>query len=45
MWLAWILNPLLMSTWIFGPMHYWNAVSWSISCQAGFYFLFPFIAR
>lgn len=31
--------------WVFAPMHYWNSVTWSVSCQAGFYFLFPFIAR
>ena len=45
LWLGWILNPFLMSSWIFAPLHYWNSVVWSVSCQAGFYFMFPFIAR
>ena len=28
LWLGWILNPFLMSTWIFASMHYWNSVTW-----------------
>lgn len=45
LYLGWALNPLLMSAWIFAPLHYWNSISWSVSCQMGFYFVFPFLAR
>ena len=38
------LTPFLMHSWIFS-LCYWNSVCWSLSCQLGFYFCFPWMCR
>ena len=38
------LTPFLMHSWIFS-LCYWNSVCWSLSCQLGYYFTFPWLAR
>jgi peptidoglycan/LPS O-acetylase OafA/YrhL len=39
-----VLTPFLMHSWIFS-LCYWNSVCWSLSCQLGFYFCFPWMCR
>ena len=39
-----VLTPFLMQSWIFS-LCYWNSVCWSLSCQLGFYFCFPWLCR
>ena len=39
-----VLTPLLMQSWIFS-LCYWNSVCWSLSCQLGYYFCFPWLTR
>jgi peptidoglycan/LPS O-acetylase OafA/YrhL len=44
MWGA-LLTPLLMQSWIPLQSHVrqsWNGVSWTLSCEAFFYIMFPF---
>ena len=38
------LTPFLMQSWVFS-LCYWNSVCWSLSCQLGYYFCFPWMAR
>jgi peptidoglycan/LPS O-acetylase OafA/YrhL len=39
-----VLTPFLMHSWIFS-LCYWNSVCWSLSCQLGFYFCFPWMCK
>jgi len=39
-----VLTPFLMHSWIFS-LCYWNSVCWSLSCQLGYYFTFPWLSR
>jgi len=38
------LTPFLMQSWVFS-LCYWNSVCWSLSCQLGYYFCFPWLTR
>ena len=42
--MGFVLTPFLMHSWIFS-LCYWNSVCWSLSCQLGFYFCFPWMCR
>ncbi|HEY4382337.1 MAG TPA: acyltransferase, partial [Acidobacteriaceae bacterium] len=40
-----ILTPLLMQGWSPALATFWNTVAWTLSCEAAFYFAFPWIVR
>ena len=40
-----ILTPLLLQGWSPALATFWNTVAWTLSCEAAFYFAFPWIIR
>jgi peptidoglycan/LPS O-acetylase OafA/YrhL len=40
-----ILTPLLLQGWSPALATFWNTVAWTLSCEAAFYFAFPWIVR
>jgi peptidoglycan/LPS O-acetylase OafA/YrhL len=40
-----ILTPLLLQGWSPVLATFWNTVAWTLSCEAAFYFAFPWIIR
>jgi peptidoglycan/LPS O-acetylase OafA/YrhL len=44
-WSGVILTPLLLQGWHPLLATFWNTVAWTLSCEAAFYFLFPWLIR
>jgi peptidoglycan/LPS O-acetylase OafA/YrhL len=40
-----ILTPLLLQGWSPALATFWNTVAWTLSCEAAFYFAFPWLIR
>ena len=40
-----ILTPLLLQGWSPSLATFWNTVAWTLSCEAAFYFFFPWLIR
>ncbi len=40
-----VLTPLLLQGWSPQLATFWNTVAWTLSCEAAFYFAFPWIIR
>jgi peptidoglycan/LPS O-acetylase OafA/YrhL len=40
-----VLTPLLMQGWNPQLATFWNTVAWTLSCEAAFYFAFPWLIR
>ncbi len=40
-----VLTPLLMQGWNPDLATFWNTVAWTLSCEAAFYFAFPWLIR
>ena len=40
-----ILTPLLLQGWNPWLATFWNTVAWTLSCEAAFYFAFPWLIR
>jgi peptidoglycan/LPS O-acetylase OafA/YrhL len=40
-----VLTPLLLQGWSPGLATFWNTVAWTLSCEAAFYFAFPWLIR
>ena len=44
-WSGLILTPLLLQGWHPLLATFWNTVAWTLSCEAAFYFLFPWLIQ
>ena len=40
-----VLTPLLLQGWNPQLATFWNTVAWTLSCEAAFYFAFPYLVR
>ena len=40
-----VLTPLLLQGWSPGLATFWNTVAWTLSCEAAFYFAFPWLIQ
>ena len=40
-----VLTPLMMQGWSPGLATFWNTVAWTLSCEAAFYFAFPWLIK
>lgn len=40
-----VLTPLLLQGWSPALATFWNTVAWTLSCEAAFYFAFPWVIR
>lgn len=40
-----VLTPLLLQGWSPALATFWNTVAWTLSCEAAFYFAFPWLIR
>jgi peptidoglycan/LPS O-acetylase OafA/YrhL len=44
-WAGVILTPLMLQGWSPALATFWNTVAWTLSCEAAFYFAFPWLIR
>jgi peptidoglycan/LPS O-acetylase OafA/YrhL len=44
-WAGVVLTPLMLQGWNPSIATFWNTVAWTLSCEAAFYFAFPWIIR
>jgi peptidoglycan/LPS O-acetylase OafA/YrhL len=44
-WAGVVLTPLLLQGWSPALATFWNTVAWTLSCEAAFYFAFPWLIR
>jgi len=44
-WAGLVLTPLLLQGWSPALATFWNTVAWTLSCEAAFYFAFPWLIR